>query len=88
VFVKVHTHGAPERNAATLLGPEMARLHAAIGREFNDGRRYRLHYVTAREMFNIARAAEAGESGCAWDYRDYVLPRPQVASIGRSVAVG
>ena len=87
VFIKVHTHGAPERNAAMLLGPEMAALHDAIGNEFNDGRRYRMHYVTAREMFNIVRAAEAGERGCAGDYRDYVLPRPLVASLQRSVAV-
>ena len=81
VFVKVHTHGAPERNAATLLGPGMAALHDAIGREFNDGRRYRLHYVTAREMFNIVRAAEAGEAGNPGDYRDYLLPRPQAAGV-------
>jgi hypothetical protein len=76
VFVKVHTHGAPERNAATLLGSRMAALHEAIGREFNDGRRYCLHYVTAREMVNIVRAAEAGEPGSPGDYRDYVLPPP------------
>jgi hypothetical protein len=80
VFVKVHTHGAPERNAATLLGAEMQALHAAIGREFNDGYRYRLHYVTAREMFNIIRAAEAGEAGSPGAYRDYVLPPPPAAA--------
>jgi hypothetical protein len=87
VFVKIHAHGARERSAATLLGPEMAALHEAIGRGFNDGRRYRLHYVTAREMFNIARAAEAGEAGGAGDFRDYVLPPPQIASEQRAVAV-
>lgn len=88
VFVKVHTHGAPERNATTLLGPRMAALHDAIGREFNDGRRYRLHYVTAREMVNIVRAAEAGEAGNPGDYHDYVLPPPQVAGVHQRVAVG
>ena len=89
VFVKVHTHGAPERNADTLLGPAMAALHDAIGREFNDGRRYRLHYVTAREMFNIVRAAEAGETGDAGDFRDYLLPPPQAAcGVQRCAAVG
>ena len=31
LFVKVHTHGAPERNAATLLGAEMRAFHQAIG---------------------------------------------------------
>jgi hypothetical protein len=82
VFVKIHTHGALERNAARLLGPEMAALHEVIGREFNDGHRYRLHYVTAREMSNIVRAAEAGERGSPGEYRDYVLPPPQ-AAVGR-----
>ena len=88
VFVKVHTHGAPERNAATLLGSRMAALHDAIGREFNDGHRYRLHYVTAREVVNIVRAAEAGEAGNPGDYLDYALPPPQVAGVQRRVAVG
>jgi hypothetical protein len=88
VFVKVHTHGAPERNAAALLGSSMAALHDAIGREFNDGHRYRLHYVTAREMVNIVRAAEAGETGNPGDYRDYSLPPPQAAGVRQRVAVG
>ena len=88
VFVKVHTHGALERNAGILLGPRMAALHEAIGREFNDGHRYRLHYVTAREMANIVCAAEAGERGTPGDYRDYVLPPPQAATAHRREAVG
>ena len=75
-------------NAATLLGSGMATFHDAIGREFNDGRRYRMHYVTAREMFNIVRAAEAGEPGNPGDYRDYVLPPPHAAGTHRRVAIG
>lgn len=71
VFVKIHTHGAPERNADVLLGPATVRFHEAIGRAFNDGSRYRLHYVTAREMANIVKAAEDGATGNPNDYRDY-----------------
>jgi hypothetical protein len=63
IFVKVHTHGAPEANAATLLGPTMQRFHADINRVFNDGERFRLHYVTAYEMANLVRAAEDGATG-------------------------
>lgn len=81
VFVKLHTHGAPERNAAVLLGPKMEALHEDINREFNDGRRYRLHYVTAREMVNIVRAAEAGVDGNPGQYRDYLLPPPPAARV-------
>ena len=63
IFVKVHTHGAPESNAKVLLGPVMERFHSAINREFNDGERFRLHYVTAYEMATLIRAAELRLSG-------------------------
>jgi hypothetical protein len=73
VFIKVHTHGAREDNAEVLLGRAGDEFHTALNREFNDGRRYRLHYVTARETANIIAAAEAGESGNAGRFRDYRL---------------
>jgi hypothetical protein len=63
VFVKVHTHGAPEENASVLLGSLMERFHSEINRAFNDGERYRLHYVTAYEMATLVKAAEAGLTG-------------------------
>jgi hypothetical protein len=88
VFVKIHTHGALERNASVLLGPPMVGFHEAINREFNDGARYRLHYVTAREMVNVVRAAEMGLSGNAGEYRDYMLPPPPAASVRRLVSAG
>lgn len=81
VFVKVHTHGAPERNAASLLGPEGRRLHEYLAARYNDGRRWILHYVTAREMYNIAVAAMEGATGDPTAYRDRVIqPPPVVAS--------
>ena len=79
VFVKLHTHGGPERNAETLLGPHMKAFHEAIGSEFNDGNRYRLHYVTAREMVNIVEAAEGGCIGDAGRFRDFRYPPPPIA---------
>ena len=60
VFVKVHTHGGPEGNAAVLLGPVMEQFHTDILRLFNDGHQHRLHYVTAYEMATLVKAAEAG----------------------------
>jgi hypothetical protein len=68
VFVKVHSHGAREDNAEILLGETGRRFHAALGRAFNDGRQYRLHYVTAFEMAMLAKAAEAGHSGHPGQY--------------------
>jgi hypothetical protein len=75
VFVKVHTHGAKDANADVLLGEPMYQFHEEIGRHFNDGTRYRLHYVTAREMYNVMKAAEAGCSGDAGRFRNYLIKR-------------
>ena len=77
VFVKVHTHGAPEREADTLLGEPVDAMHRHLTSKYNDGERYRLHYVSAREMYNIAKAAEAGHSGNPNDFRDFILPQPR-----------
>ncbi len=78
VFVKVHTHGAPEREAAGVLGDGGRKLHSAL-RKFNDGREWILHYVSAREMFNIAMAAMEGREGNPAQYRDHVLAPPPAA---------
>ncbi len=71
LFVKLHTHGANERHARVLLGPSMEGLWAYLERRYNDGVRYALHYVTAREMYNIVKAAEAGRAGNPGAYRTY-----------------
>ncbi|MFK7829098.1 MAG: hypothetical protein AB8B57_04890 [Congregibacter sp.] len=76
IFVKVHTHGAPEREAASLLGDPVKQMHAHLRDQYNDGEKYALHYVSAREMHNILKAAEAGHTGNPNEYRDFVLPRP------------
>jgi hypothetical protein len=76
VFVKVHTHGAPEKNATVLLGDGMRRFHEELQREHNDGEAWKLHYVTAREMFNLARAAMDGKRGEPSEWFDYEIPPP------------
>jgi hypothetical protein len=79
VFVKVHTHGAKEPNAEVLLGAEARATHRHLATRYNDGRNWSLHYVTAREMFNVAMAAMEGRSGNPGDYRDHAIPPPPVA---------
>ncbi|MFZ0871138.1 MAG: hypothetical protein WAM90_10480 [Rhodanobacter sp.] len=76
VFVKVHTHGTQERDMDTLLGDAAHAMHAHLESAYNDGKQYVLHYVTAREVYNIIKAAEAGEVGNPHAYRDYALPPP------------
>ncbi|MBJ6978226.1 right-handed parallel beta-helix repeat-containing protein [Luteimonas sp. MC1895] len=75
-FVKVHTHGAEDCDMDTLLGPAMDEGFSHLESRYNDGTRWKLHYVSAREMYNIARAAEDGLAGDPDAWRDYEVPRP------------
>jgi hypothetical protein len=79
IFVKVHTHGTQERDTDTLLGEPMDRAFSHLESHYNDGTDWKLHYVSAREMYNIAKAAEAGLAGDPGQYRDHVVPRPAYA---------
>lgn len=82
VFVKLHTHGAPEREAASLLGPPQRAFHEALAELAATGR-FRIHYVTARELYNIARAAMDGKSGDPGLFRSYEIPEPERARRNR-----
>jgi hypothetical protein len=72
-FVKLHTHGAPEPNSAVLLGEPMARFHRELAARAAQDPGFRYHYVTAREMYNLIRAAEDGWAGDVHGARDYRL---------------
>jgi len=84
VFVKVHTHGCNEANWGVLFGRPMSFLYQFLGRRYNNGGRYRLHYVTAREMYNIIRAAERGFEGNPGRYRDFEILPPPLATASPS----
>ena len=75
-FIKIHTHGTQETDMDTLLGAPTNDMFEYLETKYNDGENYVLHYVTAREMYNIALAAEAGMTGNPNQYRDYKIPRP------------
>ncbi|MFZ1391997.1 MAG: hypothetical protein WAS23_10455 [Dokdonella sp.] len=75
-FVKIHTHGTQEGDMDTLLGEPVDAMHSYLESAYNDGRNYVLHYVTAREVYNIIKAAEAGKQGDPAQWRDFILPRP------------
>lgn len=79
VFVKVHTHGAPEHTLRSLLGEGGRTLHRELAR-YNDGKRWKLHYATARELYNIATAAMDGKTGDPAEFRDYLLKPPPVVA--------
>ena len=77
VFCKVHTHGAIEKTADSLLGAGGRALHEAL--QAQRARGWKLHYVTARELFNVARAAMDGKTGDPSAYFDYIVQPPPIA---------
>ncbi|MFN0185530.1 MAG: hypothetical protein ACKVQR_17090 [Aquabacterium sp.] len=87
IFIKVHTHGTQDRDIEALLGEPVDRMFHDLETRYNDGQRYVLHYVSAREMYNIVMAAQEGLSGNPHRYRDHVLPKPpMLAHLGGAVA--
>src|SRR6267378_2766515 len=71
LFIKLHCHGMDPRDEQTMLGsPIQQFLRDLVGRPQRQDE-YLVHFVTAREMVNIALAACDGNSGNPGQYRDY-----------------
>ncbi len=73
VFVKLHTHAMQNRDS--FLSADNDAVFTAMETWWNRPP-FRLHYVTAREAYNLVKAAEAGKSGDPNDYRDFAVPPP------------
>lgn len=79
IFIKLHAHGAADPDRQALLGGDLDALFRDVEARYNDGHHFRSHYVSAREMFNILKATEAGQVLEISAARDSVLPRPLYA---------
>ena len=73
VFIKLHCHGMDLRHQEAILGAPMRNFLREVAGEAKNGYRDKVHFVTAREMVNIALAACDGREGNPGDYRDYRL---------------
>lgn len=73
IFIKVYTHGIQGREV--FLSKETDQSLCYLERKYGTDR-YQLHYVTAREAYNLVRAAEDGMSEDPDQYRNYELGEP------------
>jgi len=82
VFIKLWAHGisSAEEEEATL-GPGFDRTLTSLEQRYNDGTRYALHYITAREAYNLAMAAARGATGPPEQYLNGDI-KPYVAGSG------
>lgn len=76
VFVKLHTHGSPDRDANVLLGEPMRRFHEDLARIAGERTGFHYYYVTAREMARLVHEAEDGAR----------VPFEETADVGRVVS--
>jgi hypothetical protein len=73
LFVKLHCHGCDDASRDVLLGTDLEALFADAESRYNDGVNWSLHYVTARETYNVIRALELGANPST--SRDLILPK-------------
>ncbi len=62
-----------------LLGEPMVRFHQGLAEQAHQDPNFHFHYVTAREMYNLIRAAESGWTGNVAEARDFELVWPAAA---------
>ena len=73
LIIKVFAHGASLKEQTVILNKPIEQMHSYLQEKYNDGSKYFLHYVTARELYNIIKAAESGYTGNPGYYRDYII---------------
>ena len=74
-FIKLHTHGTPESRWASNFGEYAQDAFRYMESKYNDGKKYILHYVTAREMYNIINTIKDGKHNDPNKYRDFVISK-------------
>jgi hypothetical protein len=86
VFIKLFAHGISSPDEAeACLGDDFDESLSYLERAYNDGNRYVLHYITAREAYNLARAAAEGATGAPQDYLNAYI-KPYQANARRKVS--
>jgi len=73
VFIRPFTHGAVLSGSGydNILGRNIDQMLTEVEKHYRDNPKYRLHYMTAREAYNVVKAAEDGKDGNPNEYRDY-----------------
>lgn len=73
VFAKLYCHGFFPEDQAAVIGSDMRRNLERLLNFADQTSKFKVHFVTAREAFNIALAAVDGHSGEPSQYRNYYL---------------
>lgn len=95
IFIKLHCHAFFEQDQDAMIGDELKRFMTQILELGETSGRFKLHFASAREVFNIILAALHGKQGDPGQYRDYYLQLiskeaevSQMPIVNKTIAVG
>lgn len=81
-IVKLHTHGLSKRGGGGYSVKALAGLLEVVQGVCRE-RAIRLHYMTARELYNVIRAIESGKGDDAFDDRDSIIKPPPIVALAQ-----
>ena len=73
IFIKLHCHAFFDQDTDAMIGEEMKRFMTQILEHGDASGLFKIHFASAREVFNMVLAALADEKGDPGQYRDYYL---------------
>lgn len=82
VFLKLYCHGFFPNDQPYVIGSEMRRFLEEVLELSERTGRFKLHFATAREMFNMVMAAVDGREGEPGAHRDYRLRQLMRSPVG------
>jgi hypothetical protein len=86
VFIKLYSHGFFEWDQDQMIGEQMKRFMGNVLELGDRTGKFKVHFASAREAFNMVLAALEGQSGEPGHYRDYRLRQIMKESTRRPVA--
>ncbi|MCG8528496.1 MAG: hypothetical protein MI748_19115 [Opitutales bacterium] len=76
IFVKLHTHGCLESNMKALLNGKWEETLTYLQNLQEENPEVSIHFVSAREMYNISQAAIYGHKDNPGNHRDFKISKP------------
>ena len=73
VFIKLYSHAFFEHDQDTMIGEQMKRFMGEVLELSEQTGKFRVHFATAREAFNMVAAAVDGAQQAPSEYRNYKL---------------
>lgn len=73
VFIKLYSHGFFDADQDAMIGEQMKRFMGEVLERAERTGKFKIHFASAREAFNMVVAAVEGNKGAPGAYRDYKL---------------